>query len=153
MSNSDFEQKYLTNLDGRARWYKRTADRTMAQFIAVRSGLVLASATLPALATLAPRAAILVSVLIAILAGLDTQFQWGEEWRHFRSTQMAVERLRRDYEMRRHAIENRTATKDITTHQANFAHLYQEAEDLLQSETDRFFRFRITPSRSPSSET
>lgn len=149
MDEDGFEQEYLRELDGRIRWYKRAADRTMIQFIVVRLGLVLASASLPALTTLRDtRWAIAAAILVAVLTGLDTQFQWGEEWRHFRSTQLALERALRDYRRREHAVATSGPGGEPTTHEANFATLYAQAEDLLQSETDRFFRFRITPWRS-----
>jgi len=145
MNDETFEQQYLRELDRRAGWYKRTGDRTMAQFIVVRLGLVLISASLPALTTFQARGwATAAAVLVAVLAGLDTQFQWGEEWRHFRSTQYALERARRDYERRKSAISSGNPDSEVTTHEANLATLYAQAEDLLQSETDRFFRFRIT---------
>jgi hypothetical protein len=86
--------------------------------------------------------AIVASILVAALTGLDTQFQWGEEWRHFRSTQLALERSRRDYERRTSAFATE-AEVDIPYNE-KFAMFYSEAESILQAETERFFKFRIT---------
>jgi hypothetical protein len=86
-------------------------------------------------------------VLVAVLAGLDTQFRWGEEWRHFRSTQLALERMRRDYQRRKSAVnDGRTigTIGTIATEAQNFDKLFADAEDLLQTEADSFFKFRIT---------
>jgi hypothetical protein len=99
MAKQRYEQEYLKFVEGRIRWNRRTADRTMVQYIGVRLGLVLVSAALPALTMLQDRIwAIAASVIIATLTGLDTHFQWGDEWRHFRTTQLALEKARRDYD-------------------------------------------------------
>lgn len=91
--------------------------------------------------------AILAAVLVAVLTGLDTQFQWGEEWRHFRSTQVALETAQRDYEWREHTLAGGGTAGDIQTQADNFARFYDETKSIEQSETDRFFKFRITPWR------
>jgi hypothetical protein len=146
MTEPAFEQEYLEYVDGRIQWHKRSADRTMLQFITVRLALVLISASLPALTVLPNRVwATVAAVLVAALAGLDTQFQWGEEWRHFRSTQLALERARRDFDMRAYAIAAGSAGPGAKSATENFTTFYKVVEELLQSETDRFFKFRITP--------
>ena len=105
--------------------YRRMADRAMVQFVIVRLGLVIGSATLPALTTLENRSwAIVAAVVVAALAGLDTQFQWGQEWQHFRSTEIALER-------------DAAAAR-------NFDSFYQSTDRLLETETEKFWRFRIT---------
>ena len=51
----------------------------MVQFVVLRLALVATSASLPALTTLQSRGwSTADAVLVAILAGLDTQFRWGE---------------------------------------------------------------------------
>jgi hypothetical protein len=145
-----FEQNFLDHVEERIRWHKRSANRTMVQFIAVRLGLVVASAALPALTLLSNNLwAILTSVLVASLTGLDTQFQWGEEWRHFRSTQLAIERAQRDFQKRKYAI---CAGATAQSEADNFDAFYAEVEALLQTETERFFKFRIAPWKAASSK-
>jgi hypothetical protein len=122
----------------------------MVQFIANRLALVVASAGLPALTVLENRTwAIIASVLVATLTGLDTQFQWGEEWRHFRSTQLALERARRDFGKRKFAIAAGVAIGAVHSDSDNFDALYSEVETLLQTETERFFKFRIASWKAP----
>ena len=146
MTEQPFDQQYLGYVDGEIRRLKRLADRTMVQFIFVRLTLVLVSASLPALTTLESHLpAIIASVVVAALAGLDTQFQWGEEWRHFRSTQLALERARRDFDRRKYLIDTGEAVQGVQSNADNVSIFSKEVETLLQSETDRFFKFRIAP--------
>jgi hypothetical protein len=108
MSDTVFEGQFLGFLDDSIRRSKRAADRAMAQFIVLRLALVVASASLPALTTIPDRDwSTGAAILVAVLAGLDTQFRWGEEWRHYRSTQLALGRMRRDYERRKSALSIR----------------------------------------------
>ena len=145
MSDRTFEETFLDFVTTTGRSTKRMADRAMVQFIVLRLLLVVASASLPALTTLTDRIwSTLAAVLVAVLAGLDTQFQWGEEWRHFRSTQLALARMHRDFERRKAAIDGGRTIGRITTAAENFEKLYVDVEDLLQSEADSFFKFRIT---------
>ena len=151
MSGIAFEDRFLGFLDGAIRQQKRMADRAMVQFIVLRLLMVAASASLPALTTIENRTwSTVAAVLIAVLTGLDTQFGWGEEWRHFRSTQLTLERMRRDYEYRKHALEGGRTFGNITTNTDNFDKLLTEVEELLHTESATFFKFRITEWRQPS---
>src|SRR5512133_332923 len=99
MGGTAFEGRFIDFLDGAIQRSKRLADRAMVQFVVLRLSLVVASASLPALITIAGKEwSSVVAVLVAALTGLDTQFRWGEEWRHFRSAQLALERMKRDYD-------------------------------------------------------
>jgi hypothetical protein len=122
----------------------------MILFIGLRLSLVIASACIPASAAMGgPVLTSVLAVFVAALTGLDTQFRWGEEWRHFRSTQIALERMQREYRRRKAALlGNRTIGK-ITTEDENFDKLYMDVEEILQTEADSFFKFRITEWRSP----
>jgi len=105
MSGITFEDEFFGFLDGAIHQPKRLADRAMVQFVVLRLSLVVASAALPALITMAGKEwSSGVAVLVAALTGLNTQFRWGEEWRHFRSTQLALERMKRDYNHRKAAL-------------------------------------------------
>jgi hypothetical protein len=151
MSGIAFEGQFLGFLGGSIRQQKRMADRAMVQFIVLRLMMVVASASLPALTTIQNRAwSTVAAVLVAVLTGLDTQFRWGEEWRHFRSTQLTLERMRRDYEYRKDALESGRSVGNITTSADNFDKLVTEVEELLQGESATFFKFRITEWRQPS---
>ena len=145
MSDLQFREEYLQHVDEAIKSAKRTADRTMFQFVGLRLLMVLASASLPALVLLDHKIwPTIAAVLVAVLAGLDTQFQWGEEWRHFRSTQLALERCRRDYERRGYLAAAGGALGSPTSDLESFSRFFDEVESLLQSEADRFFKFRIT---------
>jgi Protein of unknown function (DUF4231) len=149
MSETGFIVEFLGFLDDAIRRTKRQADHAMVQFVVLRLALVAASASLPALTTLQSRGwSTADAVLVAILAGLDTQFRWGEEWRHFRSTQLALERMRRDYQRRKSALSDGRSMGGIATEAENFDKLFADVEDLLQTEADSFFKFRITDWKS-----
>lgn len=149
MSETGFIVEFLGFLDDAIRRTKRQADHAMVQFVVLRLALVAASASLPALTTLQSCGwSTADAVLVAILAGLDTQFRWGEEWRHFRSTQLALERMRRDYQRRKSALSDGRSMGGIATEAENFDKLFADVEDLLQTEADSFFKFRITDWKS-----
>ena len=75
MSAISFEDQFLGFLDGAIRQQKRMADRAMVQFIVLRLLMVAASASLPALTTIENRVwSTVAAVLVAVLTGLDTNF-------------------------------------------------------------------------------
>jgi hypothetical protein len=150
MVDTTFQDKFLAFVDSAIRRERWMADRAMILFVALRALLVIASASIPALTTLSSRAwATGVGVLVAGLTGLDTQFRWGEEWRHYRSAQLALERIRRDYERRKSALEGGRTIGSITKESENFDKLYSDVEELLQIESDSFFKFRVVEARQP----
>ena len=150
MTGITFENQFFGFLDGAIHQQKRLADRAMVQFVVLRVSLVVASASLPALITIAGKEwSSGIAVLVAALTGLDTQFRWGEEWRHFRSTQLALERMKRDYDHRKAALNGGRNIGNITTEAENFDKLCSNVEELLQTEADSFFKFRITEWRQP----
>jgi len=150
MTGITFEHEFFGFLDGAIHQQKRLADRAMVQFVVLRVSLVVASASLPALITIAGKEwSSGIAVLVAALTGLDTQFRWGEEWRHFRSTQLALERMKRDYDHRKAALTGGRSIGNITTEAENFDKLCSNVEVLLQTEADSFFKFRITEWRQP----
>lgn len=148
-----FEETFVQEHAGIVARYRRMANRAMVQYIVVRLGLVIGSAALPALTTLDDRSwAIGASVLVAIFAGLDTQFQWGEEWRHFRSTQLTLERLYRRFLRQQDLIGASTdTTGTIDRNARNFDSFYNDTESLLDTESEKFWRFRITAWKGRSS--
>ncbi len=145
-----FEDEYLSTLDGSIQRIKHLADRSMVLFVCLRTALVVLSASLPALTVVPDRNwSTVAAVIVAALTGLDTQFRWGEEWRHFRSTQLGLQRMRRDFDRRKSLLGSRASVDGISAGTDNFAKLFIDVETLLQSEADRFFKFRITEWRIP----
>jgi hypothetical protein len=140
-----FKTEYLEELDKTIQRYRRGADRAMVLFVVLRLALVVASASLPALTTFSDRAwSTGAAILVATLAGLDTQFRWGDEWQHYRSTQLAFDRLKRDYRRREAALDKLNEADREKLHTEDFAWLFTESEALLQWEADRFWKFRIS---------
>lgn len=123
---------------------KKLADRAMVLFILLRLALIIASASLPALTTLAPPIwPTIAAVIVTILTALDTQFRWGEEWRHFRSTQVALQQMQLDYEYRAAVVAAGRTYNSVKTSADNLDSFYKEVEQLLKGETDQFFKFRL----------
>jgi hypothetical protein len=150
MTGITFEDEFFRLLDSGIRQQKRLADRAMVEFIVLRLSLVVASASLPALIMIAGKEwSSGVAVLVAPLTGLDTQFRWGEEWRHFRSTQITLERMKRDYDHRKAALNGGRSIGNITTKAENFDKLYSDVEDFRQTQADSFFKFRVTEWQQP----
>ena len=139
-----FEARTLRLLDEAIARSKGQADRPMVLFITLRLGLITASAVLPALAAHGSPYLSFVAILVTILTGLDTHFHWGDEWRHFRRTQLGLQRLRRDFEFRRYALANGRTVGAVTNGVENLETLHNAVENLLLSESDAFFKFRIT---------
>jgi hypothetical protein len=63
--------------------------------------------------------------------------------------QLSLERMKRDYDRRQSALDEKRPIGKITTRVESFDKLYSDVEELLQSESDRFFKFRITEWRQP----
>ncbi|MFD1703987.1 DUF4231 domain-containing protein [Methylopila henanensis] len=144
MGAENFETTFLQHVRNSIKQNRKMADRAMYQFIALRLGLVVTSASLPALTTAEDKGwATWAAILVAVLAGLDTQFRWGEEWRHFRSTERMLERMVRDYGRREAAIAAGRSIGPISTQVENFDKLFDNVEALLQTESDNFFKFRV----------
>jgi hypothetical protein len=58
--------------------------------------------------------------------------------------------MKRDYYHRKSALNGgRSIIGNITTEAENFDKLYSNVEELLQTEADSFFKFRITEWRLP----
>jgi hypothetical protein len=149
-----FEENFLTLLDSSIASTKRLADRAMCQFVGLRILMVVGGASIP-FWTLMPERwpAALAGVFVAALTGFDTQFQWGQEWQHFRSVQLTLERKKRDYQYRQAALQNGHIFGAIKTADDNFAKLRDEVEELLATDTRSFFSFRITRWRESHKET
>jgi len=114
----------------------------MVLFVLLRLVLTVLSAALPALSANAlPQQYLTVAaVMIAVLAALDTQFKWGDEWRQFRSTQLSLERLLRMY-------ANDAFYHELTP-EKRFVKFVENAEAVMADDYKSFFKFRIKDFRS-----
>jgi hypothetical protein len=149
-SAANFEKSYLDHVAEQLQRLQRLADRNFHRFIALRAALVVFSASLPALTGMGFRVASTVAAtIVAILAGFDAQFQPGERWQHFRSAQIDLDRIRRDYERRKSVLQGAGGgITDIKSEAENFQELFADAEALLANEMDAFWRFGVIKWRS-----
>jgi hypothetical protein len=151
MEASDFERQFVEMVAQTRRHMKRQADRAMILFVLLRLGLVAGSASLPALTAFADRRwSTVLAIGVAILAGLDTQFRWGEEWRHFRSGQLALERYRRDYDHGIASLQAGRVSSELNSPADVFERFYQSVTQYLQVEAEAFFKFRIVDWKAPA---
>ena len=149
MSSAEFKSNFEAFVSNSVARTKGLADRAMILFTSLRVSLIVLSAMLPALTILAPPIwPAVAAIAVTILTGIDTQFRWGEEWRHSRSTQITLERLQRECEDRAAELGAGATAGDITTQNASFDRFRHDVEVLMQTETDRFFQFRVTEWKS-----
>ena len=118
-------------------WFKKRAQHAQFFYNGFRICLVVLSAALPALIASGEfwhkrLFATVISVAIAILAGLNSQFRPGEQWRHHRSTQLTLLRLKRAYE-----------NGDIGKYENAFEKYFVDVEALLAAEANQYWAFRI----------
>ncbi len=129
-------EEYLAFLERQVRWYRWHANKAMILFIGLRLVLTVLSAALPALAVISEgRDLTFPAITIAVFAALDTQFKWGDEWRQYRTTQLALERIIRMFEQ--------GAFAQGQPEPQRFLRLVEEAETMLARDAESFFRFRI----------
>ena len=138
MHDISFEDRFLLFVDETIGWFQSRAKRSQWAYNLSRACLVVLSAALPAIIAATGDTAtwktllIAVSVVIAILAGLDAQFRPGEQWRHHRSTQLTLMRLKRNYEYSR-----------LHDQAKSFGDFFDGVETLLAAEANQFWTFRI----------
>ncbi|MBW6530522.1 DUF4231 domain-containing protein [Sphingomonas sp. RRHST34] len=144
MADTEFDRDFLAAVGRDQHKMKKLADRSMVLFILLRLGLVVGSASLPALSAFAERSwSTVFAIAVAVLAGLDTQFRWGEEWRHFRSAEMTLGRLRQDYDHGIASLKAGRAASELKSPADVFERFYEDVVKFQQSEADNFFKFRI----------
>jgi hypothetical protein len=88
----DKVQDYITNrVEQYAGWYDKKSSALKNQFLRVRAVTVVGGALVPVLVnmgwTYASVAATIVSLLVVILVSWDSVFQYGKQWRNYRSTE------------------------------------------------------------------
>jgi Protein of unknown function (DUF4231) len=150
-STANFEQRYLDYVAEQSQRLERYADRNRLRFLWLRGALVVFSASLPALTGMGfSGAATVWAVIVAILAGGEAQLQPGERWQHFRSAQIDLERIRRDYERRKSVLHGAgDGTPDVESEAENFQKLFDAAEALLANEMAEFWKIGVIKWRSP----
>lgn len=152
MAREQFEADYVAGVEESIVKSKRSADRARIGYIVLRIILVISTALVPALVVSShTNWATAISVVVAIATGLDTQFPLGEEWRHFRSTQLSFERLLREFDYRKAVIQSGGKAGAIANEGDNFEEFVKDVELLRLSETGGFFRFRIKEAQSSGS--
>jgi type IV secretory pathway TrbD component len=150
-SAANFEKTYVDHVAEELQRLQKYADRNYKIFVGLRTALVVFSASLPALTGMGFAVwATVWATMVAILAGVDAQFQPGERWQHFRSAQINLDRIRRDYERRKSVLHGAgDGTTDLIKSEAeNFQKLYADAEALLANEMEAFWKFGVTKWRS-----
>ena len=146
-----FEKTYLNHVAEQLQRLQRLADRNRQRFVWLRGALVVISAALPALTAMGFRIpSTIAATIVAILAGGEAQLQPGERWQHFRSAQIDLHRIRRDYERRKSVLHGAGGgTPDVESEAENFQKLFDAAEALLANEMEAFWKFGVTKWRSP----
>ena len=150
--------RYEEFVEKTQRWLGKRANRYHWFYNSSRIALVVFSVAIPALSAglLGPpgeMAAPFVALIIAILASLDGLLKPGDNWRHFRSYQLALHRLTRVWQSKHVALEleadpEKRLQKSIALHRQ----FVLEIEDLLEQESKLFFEHQIQQLKSTSVE-
>jgi hypothetical protein len=87
-----FVDRYIQErVDQYAGWYDRKAGPLKTRYLYLRALIVVGGALVPVLVNLAPPfasvAATIVSLMVVILVSWDTVFQYGKQWKNYRSTE------------------------------------------------------------------
>jgi hypothetical protein len=161
MESNPFPATFLEFVDWTIEWFKLRATRAQFAYNCLRICLVVFSAALPALtANHRPVFSTVIAVVVAALAGLDAQFKPGEQWKHHRSMQLALQAMRRDYEKKSKgkvsaekapppepppkAQIDPGAENTSGAEKDPFEEFYTEVRALLEAEANQFWQFRIT---------
>jgi hypothetical protein len=140
-AGNSFQDDYLAFLNTTIKWFRDRWYVNRILYNGSRITLVVLSAALPVL--ISNRLMIVatpVSVLVAIIAGLEAQFKPGDQWKHQRSAEIALLALRRDYE---HNVASTRAGTLKDGHDP-FDLLYREVESFLKAEPKGFWQSRLT---------
>ena len=130
-------------------WLKTRADRFHWYHNISRTSLVLLSVSIPAMTagifdTFGETAVPYVALAIAFLGALDGLYKPGENWRHFRSYQLALQRYRRVSGSRQTELSLVNAGIE---RERRALELYEEfvlnIEQLLEEESKKFFEHQI----------
>jgi len=148
--------RYDAFVESTRKWLQTRADRYHWYYNASRIALIVLSVSIPALSTgllgeKGKQSAPFVALAIAVLASLEGLFKPGDNWRHFRSYQLALDRLRRVSQAKRAALELETdADKNRQKQFALYRQFVADIEEVLDEESKRFFEHQIQQVKQPS---
>ena len=141
--------EYDVFVEQASNWLKSRADRFHWYYNVSRISLVLLSVSIPAMTTglfgaRGEGAVPFVALIIAFLGSLDGLFMPGENWRHFRSYQLALQRFRRVSDSRRTELSLLPAGEGRNRRTlALYREFVLDIEQLLEEEAKKFFEQRI----------
>jgi hypothetical protein len=147
--------RYDAFVEATRQWLGARADRFHWYYNASRIALIVLSVIIPSLygdlfGEVGKWAAPYVALAIAAVASLDGLLKPGDNWRHFRSYELALLRFQRVSQSKRAALEFESDADN--RRQKGFA-LYREfvddIEGLLESESRLFFERQIQQLREP----
>jgi hypothetical protein len=142
-------EKYLEHIQRMVEFYKRKATAYRWFYNFERIAVIVLSLSLPVLPQLFDIARYhkivpIVSVMIAILVALDGLFKPGELWRHFKSFELRLKRLRQNYETSRIDVSIEKAEgRKTELALVLYKRFVEDAEKLFESETNQFWPRRI----------
>lgn len=147
--------KYDAFVDHVRDWLGTRASRFHSYYNVSRVALVVLGLTVPALSAglFGERGKFIspfVALLIALFAGLDALLKPGDNWQHFRSYQLALDRAKRISQSRRAALALETDMQKRRNKEfALYREFVLEIEELLERETRLFFEHQIQQLREP----
>ena len=137
------------------RWLGTRADRFHWYYNSSRIAIVVLSVMIPTLSAglfggIGTSATPYVALLIAILAAIDGLLKPGDNWRHFRSYELALRRFQRVSQSRRAALELESEPdKRRQKALALYREFVNEIEGILESESRLFFERQIQQLKEP----
>lgn len=155
---SEHFARYEAFVDTTQTWLGTRADRYHWYYNASRIALVVLSVSIPAfsvglLGDTGEDFAPFVALAIAVLASLDGLLKPGDNWRHFRSYQLALLRFRRVSQSKRASLEiEKDPEKHLHKRFALYREFVLEIEELLEQESKLFFEHQIQQLKSGSSD-
>lgn len=141
--------RYDAFVESTRKWLGKRADRYHWYYNGSRIALIVLSVSIPALSSgvFGPPgkdSTPIVALAIALLASLDGLLKPGDNWRHFRSYQLALDRFERVSQSKRAALELETDPEKSRQKQfALYRQFVLEIEEVLEEESKRFFEHQI----------
>lgn len=145
-------EKYIVGVvDKSIEFYGIHSRRNNFLYNASRIGIVVFSLSLPAIVTIAqsyqsPLASLVVlvlPVLIAVLAALDSFFHWGELWMSRTATQLALQRIKREFWADWKSIQFESQEARSKVAYQKYRELVKQVEGLMEEEEQAFWGRRI----------
>jgi hypothetical protein len=147
--------RYDAFVESTRSWLGKRADRYHWYYNSSRIALIVFSVSIPALSSglFGERGKVatpFVALVIALLASLDGLLKPGDNWRHFRSYQLALDRFERVSRSKRAALELETDPEKNRQKQFDlYRQFVLEIEEVLEEESKRFFEHQIQQLKTP----